>query len=316
MKNLSEYDKISYIQYSINFYGCKGEDMKREVKLSEISKKLGLSKSTVCKALNNKAGVDKNTKDTVIKCARKMGYLYENSDSEKVFVLLPLRCRELCKYFQDAFAKKGITAKCAVYLNDTDYMQNLLLIAKSSYDIVIVYPCAGQDVQVLKRIAKKSAVWFTGDVVNIENTFYFGLNPIKEAEMIAQKFLCSNKKRPVFIQHGSEAVSRKILGIFAGILKENGIKPAYMLNFDEKDLLSAPIMARKLGRIDSFDSVYCNKKDLTYVGGALKKLGKGDLPVFCVDEIQNLKLASDLAAENAKKYIDCGEYPMCKYLFV
>ena len=57
--------------------------MDKQVTTSEIATKLGISRGTVSKALNNRSNIDKNTRRLIIETAAKMGYRKLDRDDEQ-----------------------------------------------------------------------------------------------------------------------------------------------------------------------------------------------------------------------------------------
>lgn len=287
--------------------------MKKEIKLSEISQKLNISKSTVSKALNNKGGVDPATKQEIINCARKFGYFYNHTDKTQVNILIPARFKNHCAYIQNIFKEKNLNAKCGIYTNYIDYLQTLNTLKKSDCDILLIYPCQNGDNQILKTLTKKFAVWFICDVINIENTFYFGNNPKSSANLLINEFSKSNHTAPAFIVFEDEFIYKITTATILSALNKKYIRPACVINLNGKGIVSDAVIARRINTVKNFDSVYCSAKIVGQTFGALKKLSKTDIPVFAFDETQILLNCIETAAKNAENYILNNTFPICKY---
>lgn len=287
--------------------------MKKEINLSEISQKLNLSKSTISKALNNKGGVSGKTKQDIIDCARKLGYFYTHTDKANVNILIPARFKKYCTKIQNLFKKKNIVAKCGIYSTCEDYVSCLEALKKSDCNILILYPLNDVGMHILKNIEKKCAVWFVYNLINLENTFYFGNNPKNTGVALANEFIGLNSKRPVFVLYETELTAKISTASFYDTLVLHKIFPVSVVNLTSKTMISDALIARTLKNINDFDSIYCSAQLSGFIDGAIKKLGKQNVCVFTYNETEHLMSALEAAAENAERYLLYGDFPICKY---
>ena len=289
--------------------------MKNKLSISEIARRLNMSKSTVSKALGNKPGVDDETKKHIIKYANSVGYFSANKNSSDIILIMPARYKQQCSAVQRIMNEAGLEARCGVYLDKEDYIKMLKNIIKQKPRIAAVYPMHTEEAYPLLK--KTEDLWFFGDLINIENTFYFGADPLVEAKLMADSFTESKKTSPVFIHSCKSVVNSCRTDIFAKLILKNGIYPVGNVVLSESANLSPPFVARNLEKYcRTADSIYCGDDLCTITEKALKKLNAEDVSVFSYPDKENLIKTAELLAKYAKIYIDSGDYPPCKYNFI
>lgn len=289
--------------------------MKNKISICEIARRLGISKSTVSKALGGKPGVDEETKKNILKYAGSVGYFSQMKEEYDVVALLPASYKGLCGEFQRMMKSAGLEAKCGIYSGEEEYIKALKSLVKLKPKIVALYPTDCRDAESL--IKKLEDVWYFGDLLNTENTFYFGVNPKSEAERLARNFLESKCTAPVLISCQKSVIGARRSEIFLRILADNGIYHKGNIAIAESSVISVPFLARYISKyISDADSIYCGDGAAELVPKALKKLGKEEIKVFSYTDEENMKKAVCLLIEKAKIFIESGDYPMCKYNFI
>lgn len=273
-----------------------------------------ISKSTVSKALGNKPGVDGETKKTILKYARSEGYFSQTAQYD-ILLVLPARYKNLCALFQKMLNEAGLEAKCSVYFSEEEYLKILNDAVKNPPCVLALYPLHLPNGESL--IKKIDDVWFVGDLLNIENTFYFGAHPEKDAKRLAETFIKSKKTAPIFVNSHKSVVNSRRSEIFARRLAEENIYNIANISLENEQMISAPVLARKLSRFcNNADSVYFGDEVCDLAEKALKKLGAEKMEVFSYNDEEVLKNAVALLIKNAKTFIENGDYPVCKYNFV
>ncbi len=127
--------------------------MKPKVTMQDIANKLGLSRNTVFKALNNKGSLSEKTKQKVINTAIEMGYrefAYKNLDKKnttpkeialftKVMPNSSHFATKLLETFQETIRKDNINL--SIYILTEYDLQNLILPINFRYDTTIGIIC-------------------------------------------------------------------------------------------------------------------------------------------------------------------------------
>lgn len=289
--------------------------MKNKTGVSEIARQLNLSKATVSKALANKPGVSEKTKKDIFKYALSVGFSEKGTKDIDVSFVLPEKYKAVYQKILKKCKENEVNAECMMYLSEEDYIKVLKrLLKKRPYLLVI---CPFQTSESINIIKKLGDVWFIGDLFNIENTFYFGKNPVKDGLALAEKFVKSEKKKPIFITRYKSVINSRRAEVFAFCLSKHGIFPVKQIVFDEKRELSAPVVARKIAPfIEKADSVFCSDGAKSLVETALKKLKREDIEVFSFEDSKDTDFGIEKLVKSIKDFKTYGEYPLSKYNFI
>ncbi len=287
--------------------------MKSKISISEIARRMNYSKSTVSKALGDKPGVDEETKKNILKYAKSVGY-FSGEATKDIVLMIPERYKAMCSLFQKMLNDSGLLAKCGIYSGKEEYIKILKELAKNPPSLLVIMPTHTEGEENLLK--KFKDIWFIGDMINLENSFYFGINPLNEGQMLAEKFILSGRKAPVFVHSYKSVINSKRSEIFARLIAGENIYNTANLMLDDASLLSVPFVARRLSKvIKDADSIYCGDEIYIQVKKALLKLEKKDVEVFYYKDDETLKRSVLLLAECAKKYLEDCDYPCCKYNF-
>ena len=287
--------------------------MKTKISISEIARRMNLSKSTVSKALGDKPGVDEETKKNILKYAKSVGFFTAEQEKD-IVLMIPERYKAMCSVFQKILNDSGLFAKCGIYSGACEYIKILKDMAKNPPSLLVVMPAHTEGEE--KLLKKFKNIWFIGDMINLENAFYFGINPLSEGCALAQEFVLSGVRSPIFVHSCKSVINSKRTELFARLIAKEGIYNVANLMVDEASGLSVPYIARKLSRvIKNADSIYCGDEIYVQVKKALVKLGADDIKVFSYTDDEKLKSSVYLLTECAKKYLENGDYPPCKYNF-
>ncbi len=288
--------------------------MKNKPTISEIAEKLCVSKSTVSKVLNNKPGIAKETRAKILEYASVRGYRFPDADKTDIVIIIPDIYKNLCSYIQKQCKNLNLVARCGVYKREEDFLLAIKGLKKVKPKIVAIYPMHTEKApEELKRLMRWSLVWFIGDFINLENTFYFGSNPISDATELGNCFLDSGCTRPLFIHSKNSIINTIKTRAFAKSLAEKGIYPVGQL-FCKKNSPSMLARTIEMRVRASFDSVYFGDDLADFAKVTLSKLSKEDVKIFKYEteefEIHILKML-----DCAKEYIEKRNFPENKYNF-
>ena len=200
--------------------------MKIKPTISEIAENLSVSKATVSKALNNKPGLKQETKDKIINYAKLRGYTFPDIDKTDIVIMLPVRYKNLCSPVQKQCRSLQLSARCGVYSNENEYLNSIKGIYKTKPKDAAVYPISPLPEEEIKKLSQKFSVWFIGDILKIENTFYFGTDPVSEAKKLSESFFNSGCTNPLFIHSRKSIINSTRTKKFAEILKTRNIYPS------------------------------------------------------------------------------------------
>ncbi len=289
--------------------------MKNKMGVSEIARQLNLSKATVSKALANKPGVSEKTKKDILKYALSVGFSDKDTKDIDVSFVLPEKYKAVYSDILKKCKEEKISAECMMYLSEEDYLKVLKGLLKKKSKLFVICPLqTSESINIIKRLGD---VWFVGDMLNIENTFYFGKNPIKDGCSLAEEFIKSEKKKPLFITRYKSVINARRAEVFAFCLAKCGIYPVKHMIFDEKTELSAPFLARKIAPIAlKTDSVFCADESSSVVLSALKKLKREDIKVFSFEDSKDAEISIEKLVKSIKDFKNYGEYPLSKYNFI
>ena len=288
--------------------------MKTKPTISEIAEKLSVSKTTVSKALNNKPGLKQETKDKIINYANLRGYTFPDIDKTDIVIMLPVRYKNLCSSVQKQCRLLKLSARCGVYNSENEYLKFIKGIYKIKPKITAIYPISPLPEEEIKKLSQKFSIWFIGDILNIENTFYFGTNPISEAEKLSESFIASGCANPLFIHSRKSIINSIRTKKFAENLKIKKIYPSGQIFCNKiSSSLLAHTIEKKKSR--SFDSIYFGDELCEFSESALSKLSIKEIPVFKYDDAKTLINNIFNMLIFAKDYIENKNYPPCKYNF-
>lgn len=287
--------------------------MKSKISISEIARRMNFSKSTVSKALGDKPGVDEETKKNILKYAKSVGY-FSSEPAKDIVLMIPERYKAMCSVFQKMLKDSGLAAKCGIYSGHEEYIKILKDLAKKPPSLLVIMPAHADEEE--KLLKKFKDIWFIGDLIQLENAFYFGINPISEGQALAEKFLLGDRQAPVFVHSYKSVINSRRSELFAKLIADKNIYNTANLMLDDASVLSVPFVARRLSKvIKNADSIYCGDEIYVQVKKALLKLDKTDVEVFYYADDEKLKRSMLLLVECAKKYLEDGDYPYCKYNF-
>lgn len=288
--------------------------MKNKPTISEIATKLSVSKSTVSKVLNNKPGISQETKAKIMEYANIRGYRFPDINKTDISILLPEIHKNLCAGIQKKCKQLNLNARCGIYRNEEEFFLAIKSLKKTKPKISAIYPIYSEEaVLEMMNFSRTNLVWFVGDLIKLENTFYFGENPKTEAKKLSDCFFESGCKRPLFI-HSKDSVENTMkTKIFADYLAEKGIYPISQI-FCKK--ISPPILARTIEmktKMD-FDCVYFGDDLGDFAEKALLKLSIPDVKIFKYKR-ENFEISIEKMLNSAKEYIETKNFPKDKYNF-
>lgn len=143
---------------------------KKKVTMEELGKELNISKVTVSKALNNKEGVGKELRNTIIELARKRGYYKGTLEQNRLFVVTvvvreryvmqdissPTYYMEIYRKLVDELEKKGYICNMITVRHSIDTSERLgeLIAQSNSSGIIILGALKNNYVESIKQTNK------------------------------------------------------------------------------------------------------------------------------------------------------------------
>ncbi len=165
-------------------------------KIEAFADRLGVTPSTVSKAVNHCKGVSASMRDQILSEAARYGIRGKRSPAGGAYVILP----ESPGYFWDvmlsslseALSARGITPKNNIYsrTGDNTTVARYLDEAEDIGSRVIILAAAMCDATLLARIsrlAESKAVFFVCTPTDAANTFYFGSNYYEDGRLLGER---------------------------------------------------------------------------------------------------------------------------------
>lgn len=175
------------------------------VTIVDIAKEVGVSYTTVSRALNNKKGVSDEVRKKIIKVADEMGYqpnrlargLVSNS-TKTIGLIIPDIMNpffpEVARGLEDAASENGYT----VFLTNSNWdvekeKQCIESMVKNQVDGIIINPNSFANLELLKKL--KTPVVFLNTKVEGEEVSYIGIDNIIGAKLATQHLIdCGYQK--------------------------------------------------------------------------------------------------------------------------
>jgi len=229
-----------------------------KVGINEIAEALGISKSTVSRALNNHPKISEATKQKVLKQAHQLGYtpnipdLISNKESRSVVLLLP-HTKNI--FFNEII--ESVRAAC-------ELKQYSLFVCESNYDIAVEAKCIDQ----IKALGFQALIYVAhGNTEQLEGLDYLAksglpISIIHENHLKSTvptvildvhqslfdgiKHLKSNDAQRIglIIDEEENSICGQVNGFFKNMLIDEGLTyyPEFIYNQAYKDTINIPLL--------------------------------------------------------------------------
>ncbi len=318
--------------------------MSNKTTLEQIANELGVSKATVSKAINNRPGINSETKRAVMQAVSQHGYQAARSN-QKLAVIIPsipvffwgeLR-KSLCSHCERA----GIICKYYVYpnLNDKKDALNCIdqAIAEGASVLIGSLPDSDEVRKRLEELAPKVLIILTEEFLDISGTFFIGEDSYNEGYTLGKKYMYDFPHSNRFvILHTSEFFAENIrIRGFKSALSDQAEKEVYDISAAFESSTPSANLARELSVLPELpDCILCTSGNLSHAALAVKKL-KSEKKIHCIGfdiniENENSKYGDILthiliqdtdaqaktAIECASRFLNNGEFPKERCMYI
>ncbi len=262
----------------------------KHISVREIARQLGVSTSTVSRALNYRDGVTAQTAEAIRRAAREMGYDAPPKAPPFCGVVLPYKpqyfwgimCRSLC----EALQRNRVPYQTAMYpIISSQDLQSFFsaldtVVNMSPRVLVVSAPNCARAKERLREISARIPIFLLSEDLGDGNFYYFGNDAQQDSITLAEAFQTAfpHKKRMLVIdreQYALQTVS------FLSACPH--VQIVHRLDLPDWHYSSSAILARRIVQevTQSFDCVYCGTGALPKVCLALDKL-KVDPRTICI----------------------------------
>ncbi len=322
--------------------------------LEEISRKTGLSRSTVSKALNNCGSVSSDTKQSVLEAARALDYvpvqkkrIVRHDERWLVAAVIP----ETPVYFWNEAARgmkksakehpglRLVSSLFSKLSEEKDFLYCLDYALDLRPDVLIVTPPVSVAVQRrLSQSAEQTSVVCFNETANFDFLFYVGADFYRDGVRLAREAAETIRRRPRLLKiSGLEMpmVGRRDEGFRRELM--NCAPQARWIGTINCGELAGSVMPARLAReihdryMEAFDAVYVSQGQLPQVVSALDKLKcADDVAVLGYERAGRTDAARRVAAlleqdtfeqgyqcmEAVWRYLSSGEVPPERKMYV
>ncbi len=263
----------------------------KNITIREIAQQLGMSKSTVSRALNYEARVNFETAETIRRAAKEMGYHLPQQGQVPFCGIVLLGkpkyfwgvvCQSLC----EALRRSDVPHQVAIYpmIDPKDlssFFSALDTVVKMKPSVLVVSAPNCAEVKVrLQEISVHIPIFLLSEDLDDHNFFYFGSDGKQDSIELAEAFRKTfpDKKRMLVIDMEHYGLRTST---FLSACPE--LQVVHHLKLPNWHYSRAAILARHMAQemTEPFDSVYCSTGELPEVCLALDKL-KVSSDVVCV----------------------------------
>ncbi len=318
--------------------------MSKKVTIERIANELGVSKTTVSKAINNCPGINSDTKRTVMQAVSKYGYL-PLRPAQDIAVILP----SVPDYFWGSLRKNlfeyskasKIACKFYVYPNLHDTNDALRCINQATEEgasaLILASPDSYEIRKVLESISERILIIFIEEFLDIKNTFCICENSFSEGYALAEKYIYDFPDSEYFalLRITDFYTEKTRVSGFLQALKDNKKILLHDIKTDSSTHTQSAWIARELSKTEKLpDCILCPSGNLSRAALAVKKL-RAKKVIHCIGFDINTKsenntygdilthiLIQDLNSQ-AKKAIECAEgfikeniFPDKKYMYI
>lgn len=267
--------------------------------LEEISRKTGLSRSTVSKALNNCGSVSSDTKQSVLEAARALDYVPiqkkrvgRHDGRWLVVAVIPETpvyfwneaSRGMKQSAQEHPEMRLVSSLFSKLSEEADFLYCLDYALDLHPDLLVVTPPVSANVQQrLSRAAEQTSVVCFNETANFDFLFYVGADFYRDGVRLARQAADVLEKRPRILKiSGLEMpmVGRRDEGFRRELM--NCAPHARWVGTINCGDLAGSVMPARLAReiheryMNAFDAVYVSQGQLPQVVSALDKLKCSD----------------------------------------
>lgn len=205
------------------------------VTIIDIAKKVGVSYTTVSRALNNKKGVSDKMRDKIIKAANEMGYqpntlargLVSNS-SKTIGLIIPDIINpffpEIARGIEDAASEKGYT----VFLSNSNWdiekeEKCINSLVSNRVDGIIINPNSMDNLEKLKNL--KTPIVYVNTKVKDEDVSFLGIDNISGAKFATKHLIDCGYKKIAYLGGTTKSYSNNMrMKGYKETLIENGFE--------------------------------------------------------------------------------------------
>lgn len=301
--------------------------MAKKESLRSISKRLGLSPSTVYRSLNSCGDVSSETSA----CVRQLVSDGENRVSKwsslDCAIILPSKPNHFWRTGRVLFdnALKGLSHRFFLYADPTDEKGfcSAFFAASSLHPKLAI--AVAPDLSTAREALTKSSfpIFFFNETFSLVNSFFFGSDPYADGYALGQAFVKQYPQCRALLCLRSEGVSSlsdaRTEGFQTGAV---GLNIAQTVSFDGfYKPYAASLLARNLAELPPFDSVFCDTGNLPDLCLALQKC-RIPVSVPCVgfenspllDSYRNNGRPLLVSTQDMDRQVECCTSAVRKYL--
>lgn len=249
----------------------------KKTSLRELSESLGVSPSTVFRALNGCGGVDPDTAARIRSFAQQQGYeIPSRGTAVDCVVILPYKpdyfWGEMRRNIVEELKSDNIRVMFYSGLDDTEgYLAALEVTVSLAPRLLIT--AVSEDPEIRSAIeASGIPVFFLCEYFELKNSFFFGSNPYEDGVLLANSFArrfphCKRVLNLFFGRRTGICVTRT-----EAFFKNTSLQTVGEILFpDMLKPYAASSLARAISASEPFDCVYCETGILSSICLALDK---------------------------------------------
>lgn len=314
--------------------------MEKKESLRSMSKQLGLSHSTVFRALNSCGNVDPETADLVRRFALEEEYRVPERNKPKCVLVLPAKPECFWGKYRTRLWEmlKDLPIRFCLYSNlndENDFLSAFSHACSLNPTLAVVaVPNRPAVREVLERAS--FPVFFASEAIPLINSFYFGSDPFADGYALGQAFSFQFPRcKSILCFHsegGSSLANQRTEGFRKGASQLNLVQTSTVESISKP--YAASLLARNLAEAPFFDCVYCDTGILAKLCLALDKcriplsvpcVGFEDSPILdsyrrngrkLLISSQNLEDQVTFCAKAVREYLSDSKFPPKKYSMV
>lgn len=310
--------------------------MEKKESLRSMSRQLGLSHTTVFRALNSCGNVDPATADLVRRFALEEEYRVPERNKPKCVLVLPAKPECFWGKYRTRLWEmlKDLPIRFFLYssLTDGNGFRSAFSHACSLNPALAVV--AATDRPAIREVLKEASfpIFFASESIPMINSFYFGSDPFADGYALGQAF---SSRFPhcrsilCFHSEGSSSLAKQRTEGFRRGAPQLRLIRTHTVECTSKPY-AASLLARSLAEAPSFDCVFCDTGILSELCLALNKcrippsipcVGFEDSPALesyrkngrnLLTSSQNLEGQVELCAKAVRNFLSTSNFPTQK----